>query len=139
MEAALQIIRELSTLGDRLMWIAGPGDMVSENYSRGIQEPQVHGKYVMARAHNWFFHLEPEMAEGIEFVEKHGDLASHYVRFADRQGEILLRACLPRPRSADADSSNSRGNPKFEKLGARFAGHDGVEPVRRAVRSPARK
>ena len=135
MEVTLQIIRELTTLGDRLMWIIGPGDMVSENYSRGIQEPQVHGKYVTVRAHNWLFHLEPEMVGGIEFVETHGDLASYYVRFADREGETLLRAYLPRPPSADADSGR---NPEFEELRARFAGHEGVESVSREVRSPAR-
>lgn len=138
MEAALQIIRELATLGDRLMWIVGPGDMVSENYSRGIQEPQVHGKYVTVRAHNWLFHLEPEMVEGIEFVETYGDLASHYVRFADREGETMLRAYLPRPLSADADSADSSGNPVFQDLRVRFAGHEGVGSVRREVRSTAR-
>ena len=139
MEVTLQIIRELATLGDRLMWIVGPGDMVSENYSRGIREPQAHGKYVTVRAHNWLFHLEPEMVEGIEFVETHGDLASHYVRFADREGETLLRAYMPRPLSADSDSAASGGNPGFEDLRARFAGHEGVESVRREVRSQARE
>ena len=41
MEATLPIIRELTAAGDSLMWIVGPGDMVSENTSRGIREPQV--------------------------------------------------------------------------------------------------
>ena len=139
MEATLKIIRELAKLGDRLMWIVGPGDMVSENYSQGIQEPQVHGKYLTVRAHNWLFHLEPEKVEGIEFVETYGDLASHYVRFADREGETLLRAYLPRPPSADHDSADSRGNPGFQDLRARFAGHEGVESVRREVISSARE
>ena len=139
MEATLQIIRELATIGDRLMWIVGPGDMVSENYSRGIQEPQVHGKYVTVRAHNWLFHLEPEMVESIEFVETHGDLASYYVRFADRKGETLLRAYLPRTLSADGDGADSGGNPGFEELRSRFAGHDGVESLHREVRSPDRE
>ena len=139
MEATLQIIRELAALGERLMWIVGPGDMVSENYSRGIQEPQVHGKYVTVRAHNWLFHLEPEMVEGIEFVETHDDLASYYVRFADREGETLLRAYLPRPLSTGGDSADSSGNPGFEELRERFAGQAGVASVRREVRSPARE
>ena len=137
MEATLPIIRELTNLGDRLMWIVGPGDMVSENYSRGIREPQVHGKYVTVRAHNWLFHLEPEMVDCIEFVETHGDLASCYVRFADREGDTLLRAYLPRPIPSDSDSAKSGGNPEFEELRGRFMGHEGVESVRREVHSPA--
>ena len=137
MESTLQIIRELSALGDRLMWIVGPGDMVSENYSRGIQEPQVHGKYVTVRAHNWLFHLEPAMVAGIEFVETHGDLASYYVRFADSEGETLLRAYLPRPLAGDGDSTDSGGNPGFEELRTRYSKAKGVQMVRREVRSAA--
>ena len=139
MDATLQIIRELATLGDRLMWIVGPGDMVSENYSRGIQPPQVHGKYVTVRAHNWLFHLEPQLVDCIEFVETYGDLASHYVRFADGNGETLLRAYLPRSLPGDGGDAASGGNPEFEQLRARFTGHVGVESVRREVRSTARR
>ena len=139
MEPTLQIIRELTNLGDRLMWIVGPGNMVIENDSRGIQEPQVHGKYVTVRAHNWLFHLEPEMVGSIEFVETFGALASYYVRFADRDGETLLRAYLPRPIPGDNDSAMSGGNPEFEELRGRFMGHEGVESVRREVFSPARE
>ena len=129
MEATLQIIRELATLGDSLMWIVGPGDMVSENYSRGIQEPLAHGKYVTIRAHNWRFHIEPDLVGGIEFVETYGDLASYYVRFAGHDGETLLRAYVPRPAGHDG------GNPRFRDLRERYSNVAGVESVRREVRS----
>ena len=130
MDAALPIIRELTSAGDSLMWIVGPGEMVSENYSRGIEEPWVHGKYVTIRAHNWLFHLEPPMVASIQFVETYGDLASYYIRFVDCDGETLFRAYLPR-QAEDGDGRNG----VFEGLWTRFAGTDGVEYVRREVRS----
>ena len=135
MDATLQIIRDLTALGDSLMWIVGPGDMVSENYSRGIQEPQVHGKYVTVRAHNWLFHIEPDMVGGIEFVETYGDLTSHYVRFVDRDGETLLRAYVPRRYGGESDSDETGGNRRFEELRGRYSSARGVELVRREVRS----
>ena len=132
--ATLQIVRELTTLGDSVMWIVGPGEMVSENYSRGIREPQEHGKYLTVRAHNWLFHMEPEMVGGIQFVETHGDLTSHYVRFADRDGETLLRAYVPRADSSDGDSPGPVENSRFEALREQHANTEGVEQVRREVR-----
>ena len=137
METTLQIIRELTRLGDSLMWIVGPGDMVSENYSRGIQEPQAHEKYITIRAHNWLFHLEPEMVGCIQFVETHGDLTSHYVRFADEAGETLLRAYLPRESTGSRESETTGGNPAFAEMRARYANLEGVEWVRREVSSSA--
>ncbi len=137
MEATLPIIRELTNLGDSLMWIVGPGDMVSENYSRGIQEPQAHGKYITIRAHNWLFHLEPEMVGSIQFVETHGDLTSHYVRFVDSGGETLLRAYLPRESTGNHDPEGPGDNPSFEEMRARYADLKGVESVRREVSSSA--
>ena len=135
MDATLPIIRELTTLGDSLMWIVGPGEMVSENYSGGMRQPQVQGKYVTVRAHNWLFHLEPDMVGSIHLVETYGDLTSHYVRFADHGGETLLRAYLPRPLQEDGSSVRPDGNPKFEEMRARYSDIEGVESVRREVRS----
>ena len=137
MEATLAIIRELTTVGDSLMWIIGPGEMVSENTSRGIREPLVHSRYITVRADNWLFHIEPELVGGIEFVETYGDLTSHYVRFADREGETLLRAYVPRPRRDDAEGSSAEGNPRFEEMRRLYDGVEGVESVRREVRYPS--
>ena len=89
MEATLPIIRELTSVGDSLMWIVGPGYMVSENTSRGIREPQVKGDEITIQADNWRFHLDAGLVHGIQFVETYGDLASHYVRFSDIEGETL--------------------------------------------------
>lgn len=133
MDAVIPIIRELTATGDSMMWIVGPGDMVSENYSRGIEEPRVHGRYVTVRAHNWLFHLEPEIVARIEFVETFGDLVSFYVRFADADGQTLLRAYLPRRH--DGEDETTGGNNSFEDMKGRYAGADGVEYVRREVRS----
>ena len=135
MDATLPIIRELTTLGASLMWIVGPGGMVSENNSRGMQQPRVHGKYVTVRAHNWLFHLEPEMVGTIYFVETYGDLTSHYVRFADHAGETLLRAYLPRPLQDNGSSVRPVGSPRFEEMRARYSYVEGVESERREVRS----
>ena len=135
MQATMQIIHELTTLGDSLMWIVGPGHMVSENYSQGMQPPQVHGKYVTIRADNWLFHLEPVMVGGIEFVETFGDLTSHYVRFLGREGETLLRAYLPRPHGAEAYGAGTTVSPAFQDMRERHAGASGVACIRREVRS----
>ncbi len=132
MEATLPIIRELTTVGESLMWIVGPGNMVSENTSRGIEEPDVSGGMITVRADNWHFHIDASEVGGIQFVETYGDLASCYVRFSDWQGETLLRAYLPKPGGATAD------NPRFYEMQARYAGIDGVELVRREVLAPSR-
>ena len=135
MDSTLQIIRDLTTLGDSVMWIVGPGDMVSENYSHGIQEPQVHGQYVTVRAHNWLFHIEPEMVNGIEFVETHGDLRSFYVKFVDHAGETMLRAYVPCRRDGGSHEGESTDISGFEELLARYAAKTGIELVSREVRS----
>ena len=58
MEATLPSIRELTAAGDSLMWIVGPGDMASENTSRGIREPLAQGNEITIQANNWRFHLD---------------------------------------------------------------------------------
>ena len=132
MKATLPVIRELTTAGDSLMWIVGPGHMVSENTSRGIREPQVCGDEITIRADNWRFHLDSGLVFGIQFVETYGDLSSHYVRFSDSQGETLLRAYLPKP-AADGAGAPQEGNPRFEDMRSRYEGVEGIEYVRREV------
>ena len=132
MEVTLPVIRDLIAVGERVMWIVGPGEMVSENTSRGIREPRVHGKYLTISAHNWRFHLEPEMVEGIQFVETYGDLSSHYVRFSDRHGETLVRAYLPKETVGEGSAPKAE-NSAFEDMRTRYEGTDGVEYVRREV------
>ena len=135
MEATLPIIRELTTFGEALMWIVGPGSMFSENNSRGIGEPEVSGASITVKADNWHFHLNGNSVGGIQFVEAYGDLSAHYVRFSDLQGETLLRAYLPKPGPDGAGGEPVEGNPAFEEMRARYEGTEGIEYVRREVRS----
>ena len=136
MEATLPVLRDLTTIGDSLMWIVGPGNMVSENTSRGIQEPYVHGQYLTIRADNWLFHLEPKLVAAIKFVETYGDLQSHYVRFCDHGGETLLRAYLPRQSHESEDGAPPATNPRFDQLRNRYQHTQGVESVQREARLP---
>ena len=133
MQATLPIIRELTGVGDSLMWIVGPGHMVSENTSRGIREPQVEGDQITLQADNWRFHLDVGLVVGIQFVETYGDLASHYVRFSDDEGETLLRAYMPKSRESESDDTPPGGNPEFQDIWAQYEGVEGVEYVRREV------
>ena len=129
MEATLPIIRELTTADEGLMWIVGPGDMVSENTSRGIREPEVSGSSITIKADNWHFHLDQGKVGGIQFVETYGDLSSHYIRFSDPEGETLLRAYIPREQDAESGSDN----PCFDNIRSRYEGQKGVEYIRREV------
>ena len=135
MKATLPIIRELTTFGESLMWIVGPGSMVSENNSRGIVEPEVSGASITVKADNWHFHLDGNSVGGIQFVEAYGDLSAHYVRFSDLQGETLLRAYLPKSAPDEDSGAVQEGNPAFEEMRRRYEGTEGVEYVRREVRS----
>ena len=146
MQATLPIIRELTTVGDSLMWIVGPGEMVSENTSRGIGEPETHGDQITIRADNWRFHLDAGLVGGIQFVETYGDLSSHYVRFSDLQGETLLRAYLPKTHRKESgkEPGNESGNESggepcagnflFQEMWRRYKDIEGVDSVRREVR-----
>ncbi len=133
MDATLPIIRELTGVGDSLMWIVGPGHMVSENTSRGIRRPQLDGEQMTIEADNWRFHLDAGLVAGIQFVETHGDLASHYVRFSDGDGETLLRAYLPKGGRGENDGESQEGNATFKEMRDRYEGTEGVEYVRREV------
>lgn len=95
------------------MWVVGPGHIVSENTSRGIREPELEGEQITIEADNWHFHLNTRLAAGIQFVETHGDLTSHYVRFSDREGETLLRAYFPRETDEAGNGDAQAGVPGF--------------------------
>ena len=133
MQATLPIIRDLTAVGDSLMWIVGPGYMVSENTSRGIREPQVKGDEITIQADNWRFHLDVRLVYGIQFVETYGDLTSYYVRFSDDEGETLLRAYLPKTGQSESGDTPPEGNADFEEMLARYEGTEGIEYARREV------
>jgi putative heme iron utilization protein len=97
-EVTLDLIKELSQNED-MMWVVGGGEVVSENNSKGIKEPEVGNGWVTIEADNWHFHLKLESINGIQFVEanSHGDLKSYYVRFSKDWEETLARCYFPNP------------------------------------------
>ena len=137
MDIALDILRELAQ-DDRILWVAGSGPVVSENDSKGIQEPEVHGSNVTIEADNWHCHLDLNIVTGIQFVEAvaHGDLLSYYVRFSNAQEETLLRSYFPNP-YLDDDFNRTDLQPErlqaFENFRDRYVGRDGIVFVRRTA------
>ena len=114
MEIALELLRELAK-DDEMMWVVGGGEVVSENNSKGIKEPEVSGNYLTMEADNWHFHVGLDNISGIQFVEaeSHGDLLSYYVRFSNTKEETLLRGYFPNP-YLDAEFNRTELQP--EKL-----------------------
>ena len=130
-EIALELIKEL-TKDERVMWVVGGGDVVSENNSKGIKEPEYSGGYVTVEADNWHFHIGLDKVTGIQFVEaeSHGDLLSYYVRFsndtADKE-ETLVRSYFPNP-YLDADFKRTELQPEklraFEEMRDQYVGRE---------------
>jgi hypothetical protein len=80
----LELIRELSR-DDKMMWVVGGGEVVSENNAKGIKPPELSKGYLTIEADNWHFHLKLEAVDGVQFVA--GE---------PRRYEVLLRALLQR-------------------------------------------
>ena len=139
-EIALELIKEL-TKDERVMWVVGGGDVVSENNSKGIKEPEYSGGYVTVEADNWHFHIGLDKVTGIQFVEaeSHGDLLSYYVRFSGANEETWLRGYFPNP-YLDDDYKRTELQPEklkaFNDMKDRYEGRDGIVFVRRP-RQPA--
>lgn len=135
MEITMELIREL-TRDDRLMWVVGGGEVVSENSSRGIKEPEVHGKYVTIEADNWHFHLGLDTVDGIQFVEaeSHGSMKSYYVRFSRGWEETLARCYFPNP-YLDENLQRTEFQPErfqiFQEMRDRYVGREGIVFVQR--------
>jgi putative heme iron utilization protein len=139
-EAALELIRELAT-NEKVMWVVGGGEVVSENNSKGIKEPQLSNGYLTVEADNWHFHIGIDKVTGIQFVEaeSHGDLLSYYVRFSNAQEETLLRGYFPNP-YLDESYKRTDFQPEklkpFEEMRDRYVGREGILFVQRP-RQPA--
>ena len=139
MEVALELLRELAK-SDRMMWVVGGGEVVSENNSKGIKEPEVSGGHLTLEADNWHFHLELDKITGIQFVEaeSHGDLLSYYVRFSNAEEETMVRGYFPNPY---LDESLKRTDLQPDKLKAfeamrdQYLGREGIVFVRRPRQS----
>ena len=139
MEMALELIQELVKNG-QMMWVIGGGNVVSENDSKGIKEPEVSGQNITIEADNWHFHLGLDQVTGIQFViaESHGDLLSYYVRFSNDttdKEETLVRSYFPNP-YLDADFKRTELQADrlkaFEEMRDRYVGREeGLVFVRR--------
>ena len=140
MEIALELVTELAK-DDKMMWVVGGGDVVSENDSKGIKEPEFSNGWVTVEADNWHFHLGIATVTGIQFVEaeSHGDLLSYYVRFSNEKEETLLRSYFPNP-YLDENLKRTELQPDkmkvFEDMRERYVGRDGIIFAKRP-RQPA--
>ena len=137
MEIALELIQLLAK-DERVMWVVGGGNVVSENNSKGIKEPEYSEGYLTVEADNWHFHGPVDKVTGIQFVEaeSHGDLLSYYVRFSGDNEETMLRGYFPNPY---LDDDNKRTELQEEKLKVfhdmrdKYVGRDGIIFVHRAA------
>ena len=135
MEKALEIIREL-TKDEAVMWVVGRGDVVSENDSKGIKEPEIDNGYMTVEADNWHFHIGVDQITGVQFVEaeSHEDLISYYVRFSNEKEETLLRGYFPNPH-LDVDHKRTEFQPEkyqaFEEMRDRFVDEGDIIFVKR--------
>jgi putative heme iron utilization protein len=134
-EIALELVKELAS-DDKMMWVVGGGDVVSENDSRGIKTPEVHGGYVTVEADNWHFHLKIDDVTGVQFVEaeSHDDLLSYYIRFSNEKEETMVRGYFPNPYLDDNLQRTELQSEKlkaFEEMRDRYVGRDGIVFVHR--------
>jgi putative heme iron utilization protein len=138
-EIALELLRELAK-DDEMMWVVGGGEVVSENNSKGIKEPELSGNYITLEADNWHFHVGLDKITGIQFVEaeSHGDLPSYYVRFSNAKEETLLRSYFSNP-YLDADFNRTELQPEklraFEEFRDRYVNREGIVFVPRPRQS----
>jgi len=134
-EIALELVKELAK-DDRMMWVVGGGEVVSENDSKGIKEPEFSKGYLTVEADNWHFHLGIDSVTGIQFVEaeSHEDLISYYVRFSNAKEETLVRSYFPNPYLDDNQKRTSLQADRlqtFEAMRAKYVGRDGIIFARR--------
>ena len=141
MEIALELVTELAK-DDKMMWVVGGGEVVSENDAKGIKEPEFSNGWVTVEADNWHFHLGLVTVTGIQFVEaeSHDDLISFYVRFSNEKEETLLRSYFPNP-YLDPNLKRTELQPErlriFEEMRDHYVGREeGIAFVKRN-RQPA--
>ena len=135
MEIALELVKELAK-DDRMMWVVGGGEVVSEHDSKGIKEPEFSKGYLTVEADTWHFHLGIDSVTGIQFVEaeSHEDLISYYVRFSNAKEETLVRSYFPNPYLDDNQKRTSLQADRlqtFEAMRDKYVGRDGIIFARR--------
>jgi len=135
------LIRELCGL-PQMLWVVGGGDVVSENASLGMREPDFTDGYATVRSDAWHFHISMESVTGIQFVEAedHGIPFLYYVRFSNEKEETLVRCYFPNPYLDDYDNTAEFQPEKlelFEELRDRYVGQEGIIFAKRPS-SPSR-
>ena len=135
MEITLELLKELAK-SEKMMWVVGGGQVVSENSAKGIKEPEISKGWATIEADNWHFHLGLESVDGIQFVEavSHGDMKSYYVRFSKGWDETLLRCYFPNPYLDDQEKRTEYQPEKFQQfveMRDRYVGREGIVFVQR--------
>jgi hypothetical protein len=136
-EVILELINEL-VKNDKMMWVVGGGEVVSENNARGIKAPSVNNGYITIEADNWHFHLGEKAVDGVQFVEadSHGGLKSYYVRFSRGWDETLVRCYFPNP-NLNENNRRAEFQPEkykvFEEMRDKYVGREGIVFVQRPV------
>ncbi len=130
-----ELIRELSATPE-MLWVVGGGEVVSENSSVAMQEPDFSDGYATVQAEAWHFHLSMKSVDGIQFVEAedHGVPYLYYVRFSDPEGETLVRCYFPNPYMDDNDDPAEFQPDKlamFQEMRDRYVGREGIIYVER--------
>ena len=129
------LVRDLVGL-DRMLWVIGGGEAVSENTGTGMKEPTFNGGFTNVESDSWHVHLKTDSVAGIQFVEAedHGIPYLYYVRFSDDKEETLLRVYFPNPYLDENDKTTEFQPEKlklFETFRDNYVGQEGIVFVRR--------
>ena len=130
-----QLLQDLVHL-DRMLWVIGGGEVVSENSGAGMKDPSFSDGYATVEADSWHFHMKLGSVEGVQFVEAedHGVPFLYYVRFSDASEGTLLRVYFPNPHLDDDDNLTDFQPEKlklFEDFRDRYVGLEGFSFVKR--------
>ena len=130
-----QLLRDMVGF-DRMLWVIGGGEVVSENTGIGMKEPTFDTDYATVESDSWHIHLKKSSVSGVQFVEAedHGIPYLYYVRFSDDKEETLLRVYFPNPYLDENDGPTEFQPEKlklFETFRDKYVGRDGVIFVRR--------
>lgn len=124
------LLRDLAGL-DEMLWVIGGAEAVSENSSRGMEEPTFSGGYANLEADNWHVHLKLDDVAGVQFVEAEDHVAPYlyYVRFSNKAEETLFRVYFPNP-YLDDNFNPVEFQPEklklFEDYRDKYVGKDGI-------------
>ena len=132
-----KLLRELTAL-DGMLWVIGGGELVSENSSRGMKEPDLSDGYATIEADNWHFHLKLDSVAGAQFVEAsdphHLVPNLYYLRLSDGSEETMLRIYFPNPH-LDENDNPTQFQPErlklFEEVRDAYVGQEEIIFVRR--------